>query len=441
MIKNSFFTLLLLVLAIQVTVAQGGSSCSEAVEAQVGTNVSDNFDGDQWFTYTATITGKVTVSSVGQTTANTLVKIYDGCDEEPFTFSDDFKDQQSEVTFEVIEGLSYLINWSGDHTATEYNWTLSEDEISEGEACSEPIVVTGESFQTYAPTNKYRWYQYTATKTGKITVTATGDNSDSCRVAIFDDCSNSSTLNNDESWNASKITFDAQEGTSYLICWQNGSDSDSIEWTVEEGDWQTGERCSDAIDVDASSTNFVNHESATSKWYKFTPGEDTEMTVSSVALTTEDTYLEVYEGCGKQPVAFSDDADDLQSEITMSVTGGKTYYIKWNKLFRPQAYAWNLTTTSSSGVSTGIENSETNGTDDLKLYPNPTTGQVNVDLSSYDSGTVVAVITGVSGSVVGMKRLTGGVVNTFDVSNLKSGVYQIMFTDLTSRKVVRLVKE
>ncbi len=441
MIKHSLFTLLFLVLAIQITVAQGGSSCEDAVGAQAGTNVSDNFDGDQWFTYTATITGKITVSSIGLTTANTLVKIYDGCDEEPFTFSDDFKDEQSEVTFEVIEGLSYLINWSGDHTAQEFDWTLTEEEINEGEACGEPIEVTGVSFQTYAPTNKYRWYQYTATKTGKITVSSIGDNSDSCRVAIFDDCSNSSTLNNDESWNDSKIAFDAEEGTNYLICWQNGSDSDSIEWTVEEGDWGTGELCSDAISVDESSTNTVNHENATNKWYKFTPGEDTEMTVSSVSMTTEDTYLEIYEGCGQNPVAYSDDADDLQSEITMSVKAGKSYYIKWDKLFRPEAYAWTLSTTASSGISTGIESDDVNENSDIKLYPNPTTGQINLDLSSFEANTVVAVITGITGSIKGVKRLTGGIVNTFDVSNLAAGVYQIVLTDLDSKKVVRFVKE
>ncbi len=447
MIKHSLLAILLVWgFAIQSMVAQGGSSCSEATEAQQGANVSDNFDGDQWFIYTATVTGEVTVSSVGTTNANTMVEIYDGCDEEPFASSDDFIDEQSEVTFEVIEGLSYLINWKGDRTASEYEWTLAESEVTEGEACGTPIEVTADKLQSSAPTNKYRWFEFTATQSGKVTVSSIGDNTDSCRVAVFEDCSYASTLNNDESWNASKIAFDAEEDSTYLICWQNGSESDSIEWTIEEGEWEKGERCTDPIDIGVSTNNSIDHISATDKWYRYIPTEDGEVTVSSESLTSEDTYLEIYEGCGESPVAYSDDADGLQSEITMNVTGGKAYYIKWDKIFRPETYAWNLSATLSESFDDQSEDNHKRhkrhkGHKTVKVYPNPTQGEVNIDLSEFESNTVKAVIVGVSGAQRAIKQLSGGLVNTIDVSNLTPGVYHILFTDLVSRSVVRLVVE
>ncbi len=436
MIKISLLSLLLWGMAIQITLAQGGSSCSLAAEVSQGINISNNFEGDQWFAYTAKSNGIITISSCGMTDANTYVEIYDDCDSEPFIFSDDFNNEQSEVSFEAIAGLSYLINWKGDKTAMKYEWTLEETSVLEGETCGSPIIVYSGDNENYNPTNKYRWYQFTASRDGKVTVSSTGDNTDSCRVAIFDDCSYTSYLNNDESWNASKIAFDAQEGQSYLICWQNGAASDSIEWTIEESDWEKGERCSDPIDIDVSENNETDHEDATDKWYRFIPQNDGEMSVSSVLMTTEDTYLEVYEGCGEAPVVYSDDASDLQSEVTMNVTGGKAYYIKWDKLFRPKAYTWSLISDTSTSTDLDDENNVA-----VEVYPNPTTGIVHVNLSKFESSTVYAKILNAAGAVKGMKQLTGGAVETLDISGLKTGVYHIVFSDLVSQSVVRLVKE
>ena len=99
---------------------------------------------------------------------------------------------------------------------------------------------------------EYRWFEFTASRTGKVTVRAVSDNADSCRVAVFDDCSFTSSINNDQSWNPSKIAFDAVEGESYLICWQNGATNGTIDWTIEESNWKAGERCIDPIDIDVS---------------------------------------------------------------------------------------------------------------------------------------------------------------------------------------------
>ncbi len=427
--------LILVGVRVQVVFGQGGENCSAAVAANQGINVSDNSLGDQWFSYTATMNGKVTVSSVGLTTSNTYVEISDGCDLEPFTFSDNFSDNQSEVSFEVISGLTYYINWKNYYTNTEFEWELEEVSVAQGEFCSYPLSSTVGYMVSNAPQNKYRWFEFTASRDGKVTVRAVSDNADDCRVAVFDDCSYTSSINNDQSWNPSKIAFDAVEGESYLICWQNGATNGEIEWTIEEGNWEAGERCIDPIDIDVSDENTIDHESATNKWYRFIAREDGDLTITSVGLTSEDTYLEVYTGCGEQRAFYSDDEDGLQSELTLDVEAGTAYLIKWDKIFTPDAYSWSL---KSSQLTTDISDIEES---DLIIYPNPTEGLVNIDLTSFDSQTVMVKVVSLSGATVQAFELNAGMVDQFDVSDLNSGIYQIVVEDLVSRKVVRLVKQ
>ncbi len=433
--KLILISLILWGVTAQIISGQGGESCTEAVIASQGLNISDNSAGDQWYSYTATMDGKITISSVGMTSANTYVEIYDGCDMDAFTFSDDFIGEQSEVSFEVINGLTYYINWRNYFTNQEFEWTLEESAVAQGEFCSFPLASIAGYMVSNAPQNKYRWFEFTASRDGKVTLRAVSENADSCRVAVFDDCSYTSSINNDQSWNPSKMAFDAVEGETYIISWQNGAENGEIEWTIEESNWEVGERCIDPVDIDVSEENSIDHESATNKWYRFIARQDGDLTITSAGLTSEDTYLEVYTGCGEQRAYYSDDADGLQSELTLDVEAGKAYLIKWDKIFTPEAYSFSL---KSSQLTTDLTDVEKN---DLVIYPNPTEGLVNIDLTSFDSKTVQVKVVSLSGAIVNIFELNAGMVDQFDVSDLRSGIYQIVVEDLVSRKVVRLVKQ
>ncbi len=433
--KITFLSLLVWGLAIQLLSAQGGTSCSNASTAVQGINISDNSTGDQWFQFTATITGKVTVSTCGLTSANTYVEIYDGCDLEAFATSDNFCNEQSEVSFEVISGLTYYINWRNFYTNSQYEWSLQQSSAAQGEFCSNPLFVSAGNTVSNAPQNKYRWFKFTATRTGKVTVSAIGTEAESCRVAVFNDCMFTTSLNNDLSWNPSKIAFEGVEGETYLISWQNGATSGVINWTIEETNWQAGERCIDPIDIDISKDNPIDHANATNKWYRFIARQNDKITISSIGVTNEDTYLEVYNGCGQDPALSNDDTDGLQSEIVMDVVAGQAYLIKWDKIFTPDPYAWSL---KSDQVATDLPDVEE---DDLNVFPNPTDGFVNVDLTSFDSKTVQVRVLTLTGATVKSFELSGGMVTNFDISELTTGIYQIVFEDLVTQKVVRLLKQ
>ncbi len=430
MLKFTLISLIVWGIAIQTTWAQGGQSCNNSVTAQQGLNIADNSLGDQWFLYTAATNGKVTVSSCGQTTADTYVEIFDGCNQEAFTFSNDYCDKQSEVSFEVIAGLTYQICWDARFTSKNFEWFLTESPSIKGEFCSAPITVGAGNSNITVPVNQYKWYAFTASRNGKITVEAVPD----CKVAIFNDCNYTSSLNNDENWNPNKTAFEGAAGETYLVALFNAGTKTAVNFNITEGDWQAGERCIDAIDVANINSAPIDHQSGTDKWYRFIAFEDGEITVSAAGLTNQDTYLEVYDGCGKQRVAFNDDASGMQSELVLNVKANKAYYIKWDKIFEPEQYAWNL---KAGSYATGMPESEELN---VGVYPNPSQGPVTIDLRAFESELVTVTVMNVSGAVVKVLHLPGGSESSFDLSDLNNGIYQIVLQDLVSKKVVKFLK-
>ena len=437
MLKFTFLSLLIWGLAIQTSFAQGGATCAEATTATTEeSNYSHNSFGEQWFKYTATMNGKVIVSSLGQTTADTYVEIYDGCDQEPFTFSNDFRGKQSEVSFEVISGLSYWICWKNYYTSQDFEWSLIETAVEQGDFCSSAISVTSGNLSSTIYENNYKWFSYTASQTGKITVGATGTNAGDCKIAIFDDCSYTSSLNNDDNWNPSKVAFEGEAGQTYLIAIHNTGTNATVNWSVEEGSWIMGERCSDPFDIVVLDNSPINHDSGTDKWYRFIAFQDGEITISAANLTTEDTYLEVYEGCGEERIAFSDDAVGLQSELVLEVKANQAYYIKWDDIFQPEQYAWSLKT--GNQITTDVSGLESRP---IGVYPNPSAGPVTVDLRGFDSELVTVSVINISGVPVKMLKLTGGEKVTTDFSDLQTGVYQIVMESQDVKEVVRFLKK
>ncbi|MBI9061394.1 MAG: T9SS type A sorting domain-containing protein [Marinilabiliaceae bacterium] len=104
-----------------------GESCTVPKQANAtSVNVCDHSAGtDQWFTYTAPGAGTITLSSCGNTTENTLVKVYSNCAGELITINDEHCNQQSEVIFDCSEATEYLILWDKVDANTSYNWSLS----------------------------------------------------------------------------------------------------------------------------------------------------------------------------------------------------------------------------------------------------------------------------------------------------------------------------
>jgi hypothetical protein len=145
-------------------------------------------------------------------------------------------------------------------------------------------------------------------------------------------------------------------GTEYLIVWDNAWETTGFDFEITlstdpaaEGNFcetaipvGLGVHTIDAINGEASVAGpnigtFVSSTTpyAQSEWYSFTPTENSQITISSCAMTTENTRVWVYEGsCGFDNltlIATNDDGCATQSLIEdLPVSAGTTYYIEWD---------------------------------------------------------------------------------------------------------------
>ena len=333
-----------------------------------------------WYTYTATCTGCVTISLCGSS-FDTVMVVYNKyvCYPTPSNIvatSDDFCRRQSEVTFPVITGNQYLIEIGG------YNEThfgegviniVCNGELSRpaNDNCSKAISIVGSvmnlPFDTRCATfdgpnhgcirNNNIWYHYTATQTGKVTVSLCGSHFDTM-LAIYDgytcypDESDLIDCNDDDpncGWQ-SAITFNAIDGNDYLIE-IGGYDTPDVGAGVISifyGGPVPGPLTNDDC-VNATSVGNVTHlefdtteatfdgpgHFMTSRniWYCYTATCTGEVTVD-LCGSEFDTKLAIYKGCDCYPSLSdlkisNDDACGQQSRATLTeVTAGEHYLIE-----------------------------------------------------------------------------------------------------------------
>ncbi|MDC3166178.1 T9SS type A sorting domain-containing protein, partial [Candidatus Marinimicrobia bacterium] len=113
-----------------------GDTCEEAIEAIAGDNSATG--ADQWFTYTATMTGSMNITSclAGQL-QDTRLTVYDACETlVQVAYNDDAycsaitggNSYASDVTFDIVAGETYKIFWDDYWSPAAFTWNLSESE-------------------------------------------------------------------------------------------------------------------------------------------------------------------------------------------------------------------------------------------------------------------------------------------------------------------------
>ena len=365
--------------------------CSEA--DQVG-NVTElpfdttcaTFDGpghfftspNLWYRYTAGSTGNVTVSLL-LSEFDTALVVYDGDDcypklEDIIERNDDFGGfLQSQITFQATAGHDYLFEVSG----------YDSDEVGEGvltidSGASPPPSgsnddlpfpkavgdVTNMPFDTssaeqdgphhcmYSPN---LWYCYTASCTGKATVSLAGSSFDTM-LAVYKECGPDLDFGdmiqcNDDSGGSrqSEVVFDAIVGNQYLIevggydletghgllsiscdgVTPPASSKDDCENAKAVGDvknmaFDTTDATFDGSGLCMTSPNI---------WYCYTATCSGNVTVS-LAGSSYDTMLAVYDGCECYPtsndlIQCNDDAgSSYQSAVTFAAIAGDQYLIE-----------------------------------------------------------------------------------------------------------------
>jgi hypothetical protein len=384
-----------------------------------------------WYLYTAPSTGDVTVSLLGSEFDTALV-VYDtsGC----YPKLDDIIDRnddfggflQSQITFQAVANQKYLfevLGYNSDETGEGVLNVSGEgppppppvsnnDDCHNAKAIAEvtnlPFDTTNATFDgqhkcMYSPN---RWYCYTASCSGEVTVSLAGSSYDTM-LAVYEGCAEGGDCT--QAWNnmiecnddtsdsrQSEIVFDAVAGNQYLIE-VGGYDTEtgtgfltvSCEGVTPPS---TKDDCDDAKAIGNVTDQPFDTTDATfdgpglcmtspNIWYCYTATCSGNVTVS-LAGSSFDTMLAVYDGCECYPVLddlieCNDDAGaGYQSAVTFAAVAGNQYLIEVGGYGSEKGEG--LISISCSGV-------VTQGKTDLGDAPD-STNHLNRSMTAYAAG-------------------------------------------------------
>ncbi len=321
-----------------------GEICETAIPAVVGTNNADNSEFDQWFSYTATHTGKTVISSCGLTSENTSLDLYQGnCDFLiPKNFNDNFCDTQSEIRFQADSGTTYYILWRDDYTTASYSWKISEEEWGPGEQCNTAIEAHLDTNEVTFDNYLYKYFKFQAPRSSIVNISNCGLTSASTSVDVtVNDCNNSIDTESKSCLWQTDICFPADSGAIYYIYWSSDIPT-TFKWTITLDNIPAGNYCSSAYEAKAGLNLATNAFGQT--WFRYTPAKNCKTTVSSCGLTGDDTYIQLQKGkC--TDLTYIDENDnfcDSQSSLSFDADSGITYYISWLN-YSHDTFSWKLT--------------------------------------------------------------------------------------------------
>ena len=354
--------------SVNVMLAQGDDCATAAVLAGPGVYTADGpsagagasnvcFGGGgtnaDWYSFTPATNGTMGVSSCSQGTGaeDTRLSIYDGscgtlnC----IGFADDCSyptDLSSEVLgITVTGGTTYYIEWDDRWGSTTFDWELTFD------ACVPPAA-------NYS----------TAEDCGLSTFTVDVD---------LTSLGSAATVNIYEIVNAGTPAL-VHSGVSALMVYtlNTYNPGDVVDVLIEDAaspscnSSATGfsfccgiSTCALAapavvglntvtdITCGGGATGALGAGAVNAAWYSFTPPTTGQITVSSCALTAEDTRVTIHDGsagCGAIVPLFGNDdcvpGSNFASELpNIPVTGGTTYFIEWDDRWSPNGFDWELT--------------------------------------------------------------------------------------------------
>ena len=102
---------------------EAGDLCDLPKDATKGINVTSL--SSRWFTFEAPKADTYTISSIGNTTVNTELKIYDVCGGVVRAMNDDSGGNQSQLQLALTSGEEILIYWTKKWSSVGFDWSLT----------------------------------------------------------------------------------------------------------------------------------------------------------------------------------------------------------------------------------------------------------------------------------------------------------------------------
>ncbi|MBX3404902.1 MAG: proprotein convertase P-domain-containing protein [Phycisphaeraceae bacterium] len=353
--------------ANSTTTLDGGSGCTFAGAPS---------NNDVWYTFTPVATGTFQVNTCGSA-LDTVLSIWTSCPGSQFVdmiaCNDDSCGLQSAVTLDLTGGQTYFVRVSGWNNAQGTFTVVVNDlgNLPPGDLCSTAHVVN-EGTHNYDTTvmtvgggpastcagngSNAEWFEYQATQTGLATVTTCGLAFWDTALAAYASCSGPQLACNDDACGLqSTIQFGVTSGSSYWIRISGfGSSTGSGSLEISVAPPRNDDECNsagvpalsentfyfgDTFGATTSLTGLIDGQCGTftgsaggsDVWATFTPASTSQYEIS-LCGSAYDTVLAVFSGCPADAFAnlegCNDDFCGLQSQLTLVLNGGTTYYIR-----------------------------------------------------------------------------------------------------------------
>lgn len=395
-----------------------GDAIANPLPAVVGENVIDG-DGTKYYTYTATLTGKLMVGGTSE------MKIsfprgtgqYDGSYQATLV--------GTTYTLDVTEGTAYYIKI--ENAKDKDVFTITESEYEVGDSRDKPFVVEDGKFTFGADTYANYWMQYTVQKDGVLTVECdipynyteqimyckSTDSYTSGMATTIQDGENYTTIY--------KLETIASAGDVYLINLKMQSPHEGNVITFTERDAVEGETIDNPL-VLVPGRDIALPAPSRNKpvWCKATFDEGEVKIVSNYSISG--MYFEGKENAeaGNGQYLYFSNYDSNYNELdyylwTTNITSAGEYYFKFDS-----GTAGTILTLDGTGTCI-------NNLDNGKASVSVSGGTLNVNVDNAE----VRIYT-VSGAMIAGKRVSGNA--SF---NLEPGIYIVKINDTVKKVAVR----
>jgi hypothetical protein len=340
-----------------------------------------------------------------------------------------------------------------------------------GNGCSNATTITVGAFKvdtffkgvnTFSDATGSRWYKYTPSQDGLMTISSCGGGSDS-RLFVYNGVCSSLTLfaynddfcpldaSGDEL--AANVAKFVKSGQTYFIEWDDKWDAVRFDFTLSlttnyvARDIQT---CATAkaiapgtIKVDSLFGFATRGDASRANWYKYTPTKNGKISIGACGQNV-DTRLWVYKGLcgGLVKVDESDDdcismgVDTFAAAINdLSVLSGTTYYIEWDDVAENVPFTFDFYFDAATGVDDKVLSNQ------IQIAPNPASDFINLNFNLTESKDLtVQILNTVGQSVFAQKyaQILRGSEN-INITHLQSGLYIVQISDgikQTYKKIV-----
>ncbi|MFN6946153.1 MAG: T9SS type A sorting domain-containing protein [Cytophagaceae bacterium] len=388
-------------LTLLVRGIEPGDNCSNPIIAQEGINLNANLGMDIWYSYTNSADTDLEVKVA--TNESAYIRVYSGCNSSilqtrAYNFTHDLA--PGETVYFVMEQTEIF--------------SIDIGNVLRGETCEDAIPAQfGKNYPDKV--QHVQWFTYTNESDGIEYINIENDRYFMNSIAFLTDCSQ------DVSLRGYGGVAELAPGASFYLHWFNVSS-----WTMTLIEPQDGDFCSKPKDI-ALGTNQADN-SRGNQWFVYTneTGEVQAATISSCGLTEADTYVLVYDACGGNKLAESDQFCGSQSQLEYNVQPGETIYVRWSDAYTTNSFQWIF------GIDDPAPTSLFEFADNaFKVYPTISEGEY-----TFSNAVDVVEVYNTMGVLITRKEST----SSLDIRNQPQGTYilKILSGDVfVSAKVIK----